>query len=50
MFYGAGAMNIITEGMRTIDIAPTLALLAGIPILEMVDGRPALILKGEADW
>jgi len=43
IFYGAGVPNRrLNEGGRTVDVAPTLAALAGIPRPENLDGRPLL--------
>jgi Type I phosphodiesterase / nucleotide pyrophosphatase len=39
MFYGAGVEAGQANNWRTIDVAPTLASLAGIPIPAMVDGK-----------
>jgi hypothetical protein len=41
IFYGAGvSAGVSTDPVRTVDVAPTLARLAGIPIPTDLDGRP----------
>ena len=43
LFYGAGIQpGVYSEFVRTVDIAPTLAALAGVKPLERVDG---IVLK-----
>ncbi|MDQ2622830.1 MAG: alkaline phosphatase family protein [Actinomycetota bacterium] len=43
IFYGAGVpKRQLSEGGRTVDVAPTLAALAGIPLPENLDGRPLI--------
>ncbi|MFC1574800.1 hypothetical protein ACFL3Z_01845 [Gemmatimonadota bacterium] len=43
IFYGAGVESGISmEAVRTVDIAPTLARLAGIPVPSDLDGQPLL--------
>jgi arylsulfatase A-like enzyme len=43
VFYGAGVpTGVSSDPVRTVDVAPTLARLAGIPIPTDLDGRPLL--------
>jgi len=43
IFYGAGVpQRTLIKGARTVDVAPTLAALAGVPIAARLDGHALL--------
>jgi predicted AlkP superfamily pyrophosphatase or phosphodiesterase len=49
IFYGAGVRSGQTEAAaRTVDVAPTLARLIGIPYPEDIDGRPLAVPRQQA--